>query len=235
MPNLPVFDKYVQILTTAGGFRSYWSNRNNQYRLAMLVPYLSLVSFLGYVENVLATPSELVNTAMVEQPFVKVNLVDATLVDQDVRPVKFASQAIGDRIVAINFIYTTCNTMCPLVSAIFKQLQDKLAKHLGKDVWLVSISLDPITDTPARLKEYAAHYHANPGWLWLTGNASDVEKVLTGLGTTSANFRNHLPQILVGDGKLGTWVQFNALTGPEQIRAELDHMRTARKRGSGVR
>lgn len=195
----------------------------------MLIPYLIFVSVLGYVESVPATTPKLANVDIVEQPTVKVNLVDATLVDQEGHSVKFASQAVGNHIVAINFIYTSCNTLCPLASAIFKQLQDKLAKRLGRDIWLISISLDPLTDTPARLKEYANKYHSNSGWLWLTGSASDVEQVLTGLGTTSANFREHAPLTLIGDGKNGTWIQFNAITGPEQIRAELERMWSARK------
>lgn len=194
-----------------------------------MISFVFLVYFLVYGENVAASQSELNKTALTKEPYVKVKLADVTLIDQDGNQVKFASEAIGDRIVAINFIYTTCSTLCPLTSAIFKQLQDKLGKLLSRDIWLISISLDPLTDTPARLKEYASKYRSNPGWIWLTGSVSDVEQVLTGLGTTSANFREHAPLNLVGDGKNGKWIQFNALTGPEQIRAELERMLAERK------
>ena len=202
---------------------------------AGLILLLSLVSLFGYVEPIPAAEAEFVNVAGTEDTFAGVKLVDAALIDQDGRPVKFSSQVVSDRIVAINFIYTTCSTVCPLVSATFKRLQDKLGDRLGRDVWLVSISLDPVTDTPARLKEYAARYHAKPGWLWLTGDAMDVEQVLNGLGTTSANFREHAPLTLVGDGKRGRWVRFNALTGPQQISAELDGLLVTRKPESKLR
>ena len=63
----------------------------------------------------------------------------------------------------------------------------------------------------------------------------DVEQVLNGLGTTSANFREHAPLTLVGDGKRGLWVRFNTLMGSQQIRAELDGLLAARKREFGSR
>jgi protein SCO1/2 len=225
-------DKSFATLRASGDTEKLGWNRSQQ-NPAMLALSLSFVFLLGYAEPVHPTEKEFVKMASSRESLVEVNLVDSTLIDQDGRPVKFASQAVGDRIVVINFIYTTCGTVCPLISATFKQLQDKLGQRLGKDVWLVSISLDPVTDTPARLKEYAARYHAKPGWLWFTGNATDVEQVLNGLGTTSVNFREHAPLTLVGDGKHGLWVRFNTLTGPQQIRAELDGLWAARKRGSG--
>jgi protein SCO1/2 len=229
-----IHDKSVATFSASGVTEKLGWNRNQQRR-AMLALSLSFVFLLGYAEPVQANEKEFVKVASAKEALVEVNLVDSTLIDQDGHPVKFASQAIGDRIVAINFIYTTCGTVCPLISATFKQLQDKLGQRLGKDVWIVSISLDPVTDTPARLKEYAARYHAKPGWLWFTGNAMDVEQVLNGLGTTSANFREHAPLTLVGDGKRGLWLRFNTLMGSQQIRAELDGLWAARKREFGSR
>jgi protein SCO1/2 len=225
-------DKSVATLSASGITEKLEWDRSQQHR-TMQALSLSLVFLLGYLQPVHATEKDFVKVTSAKEALVEINLVDSILIDQDGRRVKFASQAIGDRIVVINFIYTTCGTVCPLISATFKQLQDKLGQRLGKDVWLVSISLDPVTDTPARLKEYAARYHAKPGWLWFTGNATNVERVLNGLGTTLANFREHAPLTLVGDGKRGLWVQLNSLMGPQQIRAELDDLWAARKRGSG--
>lgn len=158
-----------------------------------------------------------------------ITLLDTVLLDQDGRPVKFASEAVGGRIVAINFIYTTCTTVCPLTSATFKRVQGKLGNRLGKDVRLISISLDPGTDTPARLREMAGHYRAKPGWIWLTGKDRGVEQVLQGLGTTSANFRDHPPLVLVGDAGSGQWTRFNTLPGPDLILAKLEALLAARK------
>jgi protein SCO1/2 len=162
-----------------------------------------------------------------------IRLIDSTLVDQDGQPARFASEAIGDRIVAINFIYTSCTTVCPLLSATFKSLQGKLGGHLGKDVRLISISLDPATDTPARLKDSAVRFKAKPGWVWLTGNKPEVDLVLKGLGTSSASFAEHAPLVVVGDGRRGQWNRFYGLTGPEQIRQKVEELLDDRKRVSG--
>lgn len=151
-----------------------------------------------------------------------VQLQDLPLTDQDGKTVRFASEAVDHRIVAINFVYTTCTTLCPLTSATFKQVQSQLKSRLGKEVRLISVSLDPETDTPARLKEYAARYKAGPGWLWLTGEADKVRQVLTGLGAYTADIQQHPPQVLVGDGRSGHWTRFNTLPGPDRIRAAIE-------------
>ncbi len=99
----------------------------------------------------------------------KVDLLDHTLVDQHGKDVKFVSDVIGDRIVVMDFIYTSCTTVCPVISAVFGQVQTKLGDELGDEVVLVSVSVDPARDTPQRLKAYAATHKAQPGWIWLTG------------------------------------------------------------------
>jgi protein SCO1/2 len=167
--------------------------------------------------------------ASAAKPATKLNLIDVDLIDVDGKPVRLVSEAIADRLVVIDFVYTACGTVCPLLTANFKKLQDKLGKRLGEDVWLISISLDPETDTPKRLKEYAARYRAKPGWIWLTGARSDIDRVLKGLGTSTANFQQHSPLTLVGDGKHGTWTRFNTVVGPALILSEVDKLASARR------
>lgn len=155
-------------------------------------------------------------------------LLDLPLADQDGRSVRFASEAVGKSVVAINFIYTSCTTLCPLTSATFKNVQSRLKNRLGKDVRLISMSLDPATDTPARLKAYAARYKAGTGWLWLTGEPGNMKQVLTGLGAYTASIQEHPPQVLVGDGASGQWTSFNTLPGPDRIRATVEQFLKAR-------
>jgi len=159
-----------------------------------------------------------------------VQLVDAPLLDQDGNAIRFASEAVGEHIVAINFVYTGCTTLCPLTSATFGKVQGRLKSGPTDDIRLISLSLDPGTDTPARLKDYAARHHAGPGWLWLTGRRGEMEQVLKGLGAYTADFRNHPPQVLVGDGQSGQWTRFNSLPAPDRIRQELERYRAARRR-----
>jgi protein SCO1/2 len=157
-----------------------------------------------------------------------VELPNAELLDQNGAPVRFASDVAGNRVMALSFIYTDCQTACPVVSGIFSKLQDRLGDKLARDVRLVSLSIDPATDTPERLKAYAERFHAVPEWLWLTGEKAQVDALLKGLGVYSADYANHAPVILVGDPARGEWTRFNGLSSPDTIAAKIDELLDAR-------
>lgn len=153
-----------------------------------------------------------------------INLHDITLRDQTGAPVRFRSDVVGDRIVVIDFIYTSCTTVCPVVSAVFSELQEMLGDRLGRDVLLLSLSIDPVTDTPARLHEYATRFESKPGWIWLTGEKDDMERVLRGLGAYTPNFTQHPQQVLVGNGRRGTWTRFYGTPDPARVLARVDEL-----------
>jgi protein SCO1/2 len=117
------------------------------------------------------------------------------------------------------------------LSHLFAGLQDSLGSRLGKEVFLVSVSVDPHTDTPARLKEHGKKYGAKPGWILLTGDKKNVDAVLTGLGSYSPDFRNHPIRILVGDARTGKWTGFYGLASPKDIMNRVNELSTARKNG----
>jgi protein SCO1/2 len=89
-----------------------------------------------------------------------IDLRDRLLVDQDNQERMFVSDVIGDNIVVMDFVYTTCTTICPVLSALFTQVQGKLGDAVGDEVMLVSMSVDPVRDTPQRLKAYSAKHRA---------------------------------------------------------------------------
>ena len=159
----------------------------------------------------------------------EVKLLDLELLDQDGRKVKFQSDVIGDRIVVIDTFFTTCGLICPILSAIYADLQDRLGDRLGKEVALVSISVDPNTDIPPRLKEFAGKWEAKPGWVFLTGQKTVVDRVLDGLGLYSADFAAHPAAFLVGDGKSGKWTRFYGFASPEELLAKIDELSAARR------
>jgi protein SCO1/2 len=163
----------------------------------------------------------------------EVELRDLDLIDQDGRSVRFASDVIADRIVVMDFIYTTCTTVCPVLSAVFGQLQERLGGRLGEDVVLVSVSVDPARDTPQRLRAYSAKHGAREGWLWLTGQKPVVDDVLQGLGAYAPNFEDHPAMVLVGDGRTGDWTRFFGFPSPDQIMAKVDELATARQSDLG--
>lgn len=160
---------------------------------------------------------------------VDITLFDLALIDQDGRSMKFRSDVIADKIVVMDFIYTTCTTVCPVLSAVMAKVQQRLGSRLGKDVFLVSVSVDPVTDRPPRLKAYAKKSHARPGWIWLTGEKLTVDKVLEGLGAYAPNYEDHPAMVLVGDGRTGQWARFFGFPSPAQIMAKVDRLSAARK------
>ena len=160
---------------------------------------------------------------------VKVVLSDAPLLDQGGRRVRLAQDVIGERIAVVNFIYTSCTTVCPVSSATFAQLQKRLGAALGREVVLVSITVDPLRDTPQRLREYGARYRAAEGWTWLTGAKPDVDGALKGFGAYTPNFEDHPATVLVGDARGGPWTRFFGFPSVDELMARIDTMQLAGK------
>jgi protein SCO1/2 len=153
----------------------------------------------------------------------RVEVPDVELVDQDGRAVRIRSLLQSGKPVVVSFIFTTCTTVCPMLSSIVSRVQEKLGDRLGAEVLLVSVTVDPGRDTPARLKAYATRHHARPGWTWLTGGRGQVEQVLRGMGAYTPNFADHPPMVLVGDGA-GGWTRLNGFPSQVAIVAQVDEM-----------
>ena len=163
---------------------------------------------------------------------VRIDLREQWLLDQDGRELKFVDDVVGDNIVVMDFVYTTCTTICPVLSALFTQVQGKLGDAVGDEVMLVSMSVDPVRDTPQRLKAYSAKHRAGDGWLWLTGEKGDVEDVLTGLGAYTPSFEDHPSMVLIGDGRTGEWKRLFGFPNPDRIVQIVNDFREQRKAGS---
>jgi len=159
----------------------------------------------------------------------QVVLRDAPLLDASGKRVRLAQEVIGGRIAVVNFIYTSCTTVCPVSSASFQQLQQRLGARLGKEVVLVSITVDPLRDTPQRLREYAGRYEAREGWVWLTGAKPDVDSVLKGLGAYSARFEDHPAMVLIGDARGGPWTRIFGFPSVDELVARIETIHLARK------
>jgi protein SCO1/2 len=162
----------------------------------------------------------------------RVTLHDVELVDADGQAVRFKSEAVANRLVIVGFIYTSCTTICPVTSAVFADLQarlmGKLGERFGDEVKLITVTVDPATDTPERLKAYAANFGTAAGWLWLTGEKPQVNKVLSGLGAYAADFTQHSGAVLVGDARSGDWTRFLGIPNPADIVDRVEGLLAAR-------
>jgi protein SCO1/2 len=130
---------------------------------------------------------------------------DVELLDQDGRKVRFYSDVLKGKTVVINAFFTTCTSVCPPMNRNMEKIQKALGDRVGKDVLLVSISVDPATDTPAVLKDYSQKFHAGPGWLFLTGRKENVDWALYKVGQYVESKDDHTTVIIVGNEATGLW------------------------------
>src|SRR5262249_14790810 len=124
----------------------------------------------------------------------------------------------------ISFIFTTCRDFCPLAAARLSELQDKLGDAMGRDVFFYSLSIDPETDTPERLKEYAKTFGAGPGWLVLTGKPGEIQALRYKLGDRSKTLNEHRSEALLGNGATGGWARTNLLGDISSLAASVRSM-----------
>ncbi len=139
---------------------------------------------------------------------------EVRLVDQDGGQIDFFDDLVKGRVVAINFIFTTCTTICPPMGANFARLQ----KSNGDgDFSLISVSVDPVTDTPERLKAWRDKLGGGPGWTLVTGAKAEVDRLLKALQAFSADKWDHSPLVLIGNEANGQWLRANGLAPPETL------------------
>ena len=134
----------------------------------------------------------------------------------------FYDDLIKDKIFVVSFLFTTCRDVCPLATARLAELQEKLGDSMGRDIFFYSLSIDPETDTPERLKEYAKTFGAGPGWLFLTGKPEDIHVIRHKLGERSKVLSDHRNDILLGNGTTGQWARFPRRHGALHHRARPD-------------
>lgn len=157
----------------------------------------------------------------------RITFTDDRLTNQYGHSVNLKQDLVSGRIVVISFMYTQCTTVCPVVSAIMAKVQGQLGDRAGDAVSLISITIDPVRDTPERLREYAAMHRAGPGWSWLTGSVPAITATLKSLRSWSPDIESHQPVFLVGNDATGEWSRFYGFTDPEVIVARVDRLQQA--------
>ncbi|HZN06906.1 MAG TPA: SCO family protein [Pyrinomonadaceae bacterium] len=148
----------------------------------------------------------------------KMVIPDVKVLDQHGNALHFYTDLIKDKTVAINFIFTNCTTICPPLAATFARLQKEMGDQVGKDVHLISISVDPVTDTPERLKAWGAKFKAGPGWTFVTGEKEEMDKLLNALGAAVSKREDHTPALIIGNDSKGVWTRTYGLAKISEIR-----------------
>jgi protein SCO1/2 len=179
---------------------------------------LTLIQLLAFIAVLLVGFSAGADDRKYRRTIENYTMPDVVLVNQNGAKVRF-KELMQSKPVIVDFIFGTCTTICPILSVSFANLQQKLGSNSQK-VQLVSISIDPENDTPKVLKEYLKRYRSKPGWDFLTGTRSDIDKVMYAFNAYIPNKMSHFPLTLIrspGDGK---WIRIFGLMGSAEFISE---------------
>ena len=142
------------------------------------------------------------------------------LQDHNGRALRFYDDIIRGKVVAINFIYTTCTDVCPLDTAQLRQVQQILGDRVGRDVFMYTISINPERDAPADLRRFMRTYDVGPGWTFLTGSRADIDLLQRRLGmrpVDELSLREHDTSIILGNERTGQWIKRSAFESPRLL------------------
>ncbi|MCY1276001.1 hypothetical protein D9M68_391600 [compost metagenome] len=155
---------------------------------------------------------------------------NVTLYTHEGRRVRFYDDLIRGKVVTFNMMYTQCEGKCPTMTANLRQLQELLGERVGRSVFMYSITLQPLLDTPEVLKAYVEEHHIGPGWAFLTGAPEDIDAIRFSLGfydidpEVDRNLASHTGLVRMGNDNYQRWTMAPALTGTQHILATLNHV-----------
>lgn len=144
---------------------------------------------------------------------------DVVLTDADAKPVRLRDVLASPDPVMLNFVFTTCGTVCPIMVRVFSEVPGKIGPA-SKNLRLISISIDPEHDTPAQLKTYASAIGAGARWHFLTGRVEDVRAVQRAFDGYRGDKMNHDPLTLMRQGPDRPWVRIDGFAGADQLARE---------------
>jgi protein SCO1 len=150
-------------------------------------------------------------------------LPPVSLVREDGKTVSLSEELDDGRPVVLDFIFTTCTTICPVLSQTFTQLQGKLGGERDQ-VHLVSISIDPEQDTPARLEAYARRFRAGPQWHFFTGSTRASVAVQRAFDVYRGDKMNHTPVTFLRAAHGRRWVRIDGFASSDELARELHEL-----------
>lgn len=142
---------------------------------------------------------------------------DVMLINQDGEKMRLYTDLLQGKVVIINSFFATCQGSCLPMNRNLEKVQQALGDHMGKDVYIVSISVDPTVDTPPKLKEYAKKLNAKRGWYFLTGEKQDVDFALNKLGQFVSDKQDHLNIFIIGNERTGLWKKAFGLAPSDEL------------------
>jgi protein SCO1/2 len=184
-----------------------------------LLTWLVLVATIGF-PAVAQSPQKRSGAVTVDK--IQIEIPDLLVMDQDGVKRRFYSDLIKDKVVILSFFFSSCPTMCPVMNNTLGKLQTTLGDRLGKDVFIVTVTKDPETDTPARLKTWGKSLHPQPGWTMITGDINAIGKIVHDFTGDRLGQDMHNTVFFIGNDKTGSWSDLSGYASPSDLREQID-------------
>lgn len=152
-----------------------------------------------------------------------VSLPDVPVVTQNGERLRFSSELLKGRVAIVTGFFTSCTAMCPITQESLANVVKILGPRVGKDVIIVSLSVDPETDTPARMKAWAEKFHIGPGWTLASGNKAEVQTLLKALSLAVDLPQRHQSLLMIGSESSG-WIRISSWTPAEKLARLVDSL-----------
>jgi protein SCO1/2 len=179
---------------------------------------MGLALFIGTMPAAKSTPREARNAKSISthtlprQAKHSSKFSNIWLTTQHGKRVRFYDDLVKDKVVLINLMFTTCTNICPLNIVQLTKLHDLLKRRMGRDITMLSITIDPEVDTPETLNQYWQAFGAKPGWLFLTGKYAEIEILRRELGVydldpiIDADKSQHSGILTIGNDRTDRWL-----------------------------
>jgi protein SCO1 len=148
---------------------------------------------------------------------------DLAVITHEGKEVRFYTDLLKDKVLLVMFFYTTCPTLGPEIIQLFK-LQKILGEQLGKDFYILSISVDPENDDLKAIQEFANKINPSKGWIFLTGKKENMEVILPKFGNTNPRPEMHVRLFFLGNLRTGNWMKMEPRAPATSLAEGLRHL-----------
>jgi len=179
---------------------------------------VAMLALLGGVESQAETADQAQQEAKARSYF-----TDLSVMDQDGMEKRFYSDVLKDRVVLINFIFTSCEQACPMITQHLVEVKDQLGDELSQQIHFISISVDPARDTPDALRTFMQKQRIDglPSWEFITGDKSNLDTIISKLGQYTESVEGHSTLLLAGNVNASHWMKIQANLPPQAIAEKL--------------
>jgi protein SCO1/2 len=165
----------------------------------------------------------------IEMPLMSMEIPDTLLLDQNGKQVRLYSDLIKDKVVMVHFFFTRCSYVCPMQGRSLMKLKSRLGDRLGRDIFIISISRDPLYDTPEQLSKWGKLYGVGPGWTLSTGDLPVIKKLLWDFTGEEIGEGSHESQVYIGNDRTGVWTSTDGLLLTDEIVKVIDDVSASKR------